>query len=190
MEVSRGAFASKIRLRNRETGICLYSPTRSPSGGLSVPHQFEQKRDSISLSLPLHMVFHLVRESEIATGSRHPRNRLDWPKVGIFAQRGKNRPNRIGVTICRLLSVENLSLELAGLDVIFGAPVLDIKPGQSLVVERLGEPRAQRRSETIFDACSACRVRASTLPASAQPRRACLPPSGAGSRQGLWRLPR
>jgi tRNA (adenine37-N6)-methyltransferase len=73
-------------------------------------------------------LFHLVRESEIATGSGHPRNRLDWPKVGIFAQRGKNRPNRIGVTICRLLSVENLSLELAGLDAIFGAPVLDIKP--------------------------------------------------------------
>jgi tRNA (Thr-GGU) A37 N-methylase len=73
-------------------------------------------------------LFHLVRESEIATGSRHPRNRPDWPKAGIFAQRGKNRPNRIGVTICRLLSVENLSLEIAGLDAIDGTPVLDIKP--------------------------------------------------------------
>jgi tRNA (adenine37-N6)-methyltransferase len=73
-------------------------------------------------------LFHLVQESEITTGSRHPRNRHDWPKVGIFAQRGKNRPNRIGVTICRLLAVENLSLEVAGLDAIDGTPVLDIKP--------------------------------------------------------------
>jgi tRNA-Thr(GGU) m(6)t(6)A37 methyltransferase TsaA len=73
-------------------------------------------------------LFHQVQESEIATGSRHPRNRLDWPKVGIFAQRGKNRPNRIGVTICRLLSVGNLSVEVAGLDAIDGTPVLDIKP--------------------------------------------------------------
>lgn len=73
-------------------------------------------------------VFHLVPESEIAIGSRHPRNRPHWPKVGIFAQRGKNRPNRIGVTICRLLSVEELSLEVAGLDAIDGTPVLDIKP--------------------------------------------------------------
>jgi tRNA (adenine37-N6)-methyltransferase len=73
-------------------------------------------------------LFHRVQESEIVTGSRHPRNRSDWPKVGIFAQRGKNRPNRIGVTICRLLSVENLSLEVAGLDAINGTPVLDIKP--------------------------------------------------------------
>ncbi len=72
--------------------------------------------------------FHRVQESEVAAGSRHPRNRSDWPKVGIFAQRGKNRPNRIGVTICRLASVENLSLVIAGLDAIDGTPVLDIKP--------------------------------------------------------------
>jgi tRNA-Thr(GGU) m(6)t(6)A37 methyltransferase TsaA len=72
--------------------------------------------------------FHLVDESEIVIGSRHPRSRAEWPKVGIFAQRGKNRPNRIGVTICQLLSVENLSLEVAGLDAIDGTPVLDVKP--------------------------------------------------------------
>lgn len=72
--------------------------------------------------------FHRVPESEIATGSRHPRNRPGSPSVGIFAQRGKARPNRIGVTICRLLSVKDLSLEVLGLDAIDGTPVLDIKP--------------------------------------------------------------
>src|SRR6266700_1141447 len=46
------------------------------------------------------------------------------------------------------------------------------------------------RSEIILHACLACRERASTAPASARPRRACLPLSAAGSRQGLWRLPR
>ena len=72
--------------------------------------------------------FHRVTEFETVTESRHPRNRPDLPRVGIFAQRGKNRPNRIGVTICRLLSVENLTLEVEGLDAIDGTPVLDIKP--------------------------------------------------------------
>lgn len=72
--------------------------------------------------------FHRVPESEGMTGARHPRNRPDWPKVGIFAQRGKKRPNRIGVTICRLLSVQDLSLKVTGLDAIDGTPVLDIKP--------------------------------------------------------------
>jgi tRNA (adenine37-N6)-methyltransferase len=72
--------------------------------------------------------FDRVPEGEIQRGARHPRGRTDWPKVGIFAQRGKGRPNRLGVTICRLASVEGLTLRVKGLDAIDGTPVLDIKP--------------------------------------------------------------
>ena len=72
--------------------------------------------------------FHLADESKIIWGAEHPRDRLDWPKVGIFALRRKDRPNRIGVTTCRLLSVGDLSIEVADLDAIDGTPVLDIKP--------------------------------------------------------------
>ena len=67
-------------------------------------------------------------DGEIQTGARHPRGRTDWPKVGILAQRGKGRPNRIGVTACRLISVDGLRLKVMGLDAIDGTPVLDIKP--------------------------------------------------------------
>jgi len=77
----------------------------------------------------IEVVFHFDRaSSDVNTGARHPRGRTDWPKVGILAQRGKDRPNRIGVTVCRLLSVDGLSLQVAGLDAIDGTPVLDIKP--------------------------------------------------------------
>jgi tRNA (Thr-GGU) A37 N-methylase len=51
-----------------------------------------------------------------------------WPESGIFAQRGKNRPNRIGNTICRILRREGRTLVVAELDAINGTPVLDIKP--------------------------------------------------------------
>jgi len=73
-------------------------------------------------------LFHLVEDAKIETGARHPRGNTAWPKTGIFAQRAKNRPNRIGVTVCRLVSVSDLSIEVAGLDAIDGTPVLDIKP--------------------------------------------------------------
>ena len=73
-------------------------------------------------------VFDRVSEAEVERGARHPRGRQDWPKVGIFSQRGKGRPNRIGVTICRLISVRHLAIEVEGLDAIDGTPVLDIKP--------------------------------------------------------------
>ena len=69
-----------------------------------------------------------VDPAKIEKSARHPRNNLAWPKVGIFAQRGKNRPNQIGTTICRILKVEGLELYLEGLDAIDGSPVLDIKP--------------------------------------------------------------
>jgi tRNA-Thr(GGU) m(6)t(6)A37 methyltransferase TsaA len=73
-------------------------------------------------------VFDRVGDDEVVATARHPRGRADWPKVGIFAQRGSSRPNRIGVTICRILRVDGRRLELEGLDAIDGTPVLDIKP--------------------------------------------------------------
>ena len=69
-----------------------------------------------------------IPEDRIEYGSRHPRGRTDWPQVGIFAQRAKNRPNRLGVTVCRLLAAHDLGIEVEGLDAIDGTPVLDIKP--------------------------------------------------------------
>eukprot|EP01037_Dinobryon_pediforme_P017599 gene17599-17803_t len=72
--------------------------------------------------------FHRVPETKIETGARHPRGRTDWPLVGIFAQRGKNRPNRLGLCTCRILSVTGLEVEVQGLDAIDGTPVLDLKP--------------------------------------------------------------
>ena len=72
--------------------------------------------------------FHLVNDDKIETGARHPRNNTEWPKVGIFAQRGKNRPNRLGVTTVKILKREGRQLFVQGLDAIDGTPVLDIKP--------------------------------------------------------------
>ncbi|MEZ5207535.1 MAG: SAM-dependent methyltransferase [Acidimicrobiales bacterium] len=73
-------------------------------------------------------VFDRVDEAAVHLGARHPRNNPDWPAVGIFAQRAKVRPNRIGVTTCPLLGVDGLTLRVRGLDAIDGTPVLDIKP--------------------------------------------------------------
>lgn len=72
--------------------------------------------------------FHGVPLERIETGARHPRNRADWPLVGIFAQRGKARPNRLGVSRCNLVRVEGRVVTVRRLDAIDGTPVLDLKP--------------------------------------------------------------
>ncbi|KPF78000.1 tRNA-Thr(GGU) m(6)t(6)A37 methyltransferase TsaA [alpha proteobacterium AAP81b] len=81
-------------------------------------------------------VFDRLAESDITTTARRPRGNPDWPLVGIFAQRGRNRPNRIGVSVCAIVGVVGTRLTVRGLDAIDGTPVLDIKPVLSGFIPR------------------------------------------------------
>lgn len=71
---------------------------------------------------------HQVPASEIVTGARHPRGQKNWPEVGIFAQRAKGRPNQLGLSVCEILQIKDVSITVKGLDAINETPVLDIKP--------------------------------------------------------------
>lgn len=73
-------------------------------------------------------LFDRVDPESVCTGARHPRGRSDWPLVGIFAQRAKDRPNRIGSTVCALVAVDGATVTVRGLDAVDGTPVLDVKP--------------------------------------------------------------
>jgi len=59
---------------------------------------------------------------------RHPQEREDMPLLGIFAQRARHRPNRIGVTAVEILEVCEDRVKVRALDAIDGTPVIDIKP--------------------------------------------------------------
>ena len=72
--------------------------------------------------------FHQVEPDTVCTGARHPRNNPAWPCVGIFAQRARRRPNRLGVSRCRLDRVQGRRIRVLDLDAIEGTPVVDIKP--------------------------------------------------------------
>lgn len=47
---------------------------------------------------------------------------------GLFAIRAPKRPNPIGLTVVRLLNRNNARLEIGGVDMLDGTPLLDIKP--------------------------------------------------------------
>jgi tRNA-Thr(GGU) m(6)t(6)A37 methyltransferase TsaA len=59
---------------------------------------------------------------------RRPRGRADMPELGIFAQRAKDRPNTLGITVVRIVAVTPGGLRVRGLDAIDGTPILDLKP--------------------------------------------------------------
>jgi tRNA-Thr(GGU) m(6)t(6)A37 methyltransferase TsaA len=72
--------------------------------------------------------FHLLSGESVLTTAGHPRGNQKWPRVGIFAQRKKQRPNLLGVSVCELIEVDGLKLKVKALDALDGTPVLDVKP--------------------------------------------------------------
>lgn len=60
--------------------------------------------------------------------SGRPRGNPDYPLVGIFGQRKKDRPNQIGLATVELIEHMGRVIKVKYLDAIDGTPVLDIKP--------------------------------------------------------------
>jgi len=59
---------------------------------------------------------------------RRPRGNPDYPEMGIFAQRNKDRPNQIGLSTAELVWHRGRSIGFRMLDAINDTPVLDVKP--------------------------------------------------------------
>ena len=47
---------------------------------------------------------------------------------GVFAMRGPSRPNPIGISVVRLVRIEDNILHIQDVDIVDGTPLLDIKP--------------------------------------------------------------
>ncbi len=53
---------------------------------------------------------------------------MDDRTHGVFATRAPARPNSIGISMLRLVSIESNLLTVQGIDAVEGTPLLDIKP--------------------------------------------------------------
>jgi tRNA-Thr(GGU) m(6)t(6)A37 methyltransferase TsaA len=57
----------------------------------------------------------------------HPRKDPGNPMTGVFATHSPLRPNLIGLSLCRVLSIQNTAIAVEGLDARDNSPVIDIK---------------------------------------------------------------
>jgi tRNA-Thr(GGU) m(6)t(6)A37 methyltransferase TsaA len=89
----------------------------------------EAALDGIGLFSHLEILYYFnqIGEGKIVH-ARRPRGNPDYPMMGIFAQRNKDRPNRIGLTTVELIEHTGRVIKVRYLDAIDGTPVLDIKP--------------------------------------------------------------
>ena len=137
-------------IRSPETAI-----TQGHWGELSaeihLKSEFEKGLTGIEQFSHITVVFYL-HQSKFEPGQhlqRHPRGFTDLPKVGVFAQRTKYRPNPVGITTVKLVKVERNVLTVTGLDAIDQTPVLDIKP-YFPVFDRVDEVKSPEWAEDLF----------------------------------------
>jgi tRNA-Thr(GGU) m(6)t(6)A37 methyltransferase TsaA len=58
----------------------------------------------------------------------HPRGDKNNPLTGVFACRAPVRPNLIGLSLCKIVSIKDNVIEVEHIDAFEGTPVLDLKP--------------------------------------------------------------
>jgi tRNA (adenine37-N6)-methyltransferase len=73
----------------------------------------------------LHLITHLHRTT---AASLRVTPYLDTVERGVFATRSPKRPNPIGLSLVRLVSIDGALLHVEELDLLDGTPLLDIKP--------------------------------------------------------------
>ena len=76
----------------------------------------------------LFVLFCMDRARPADTLLSHPRGDETLPVTGVFAARGRNHPNAIGLTVVKLLNRHGPNLEVRRLDAYDGTPLLDLKP--------------------------------------------------------------
>jgi tRNA-Thr(GGU) m(6)t(6)A37 methyltransferase TsaA len=57
----------------------------------------------------------------------HPRKDPRNPLSGVFATHSPQRPNLIGLTVCKIISIHGGSIEIEDIDALDGSPVIDLK---------------------------------------------------------------
>lgn len=87
----------------------------------------------------LFVLFALHRATAPSSMTAHPRGDHAQAAQGIFAARGRNHPNGLGLAVVELLAVDGATLTVRKLDAFDGTPLLDIKPYDSYDV--VNEPR-------------------------------------------------
>ncbi len=99
-------------------------------GFLEILPEFEQGLTDIEGFSHLYVIWIFDRAQGYELMGTPP---TDDRQHGVFATRSPRRPNPIGLTVVRLLGREGRRLRVAGLDMLDGTPILDIKPYLSSV---------------------------------------------------------
>ncbi len=102
-------------------------PVAGAPASIEVFSQFQPALVEIETNTHIVVLAWLHQSDRTALQARGRRPRPDLRLRGVFGLRSSSRPNPIGLTATRLLSVSGNSLSVERLDFVDGTPVIDIK---------------------------------------------------------------
>ncbi len=104
--------------------------------------------ENIELFSHLEVIYYFDRvdKTKIVYAGR-PRGNPDYPVMGIFSQRKKDRPNQLGLCTVELIEHSGRNIRVRNLDAIDDTPVLDIKP----VFEEFGSKTEIKQASWVND---------------------------------------
>ncbi|MBP7652932.1 tRNA (N6-threonylcarbamoyladenosine(37)-N6)-methyltransferase TrmO [Candidatus Dependentiae bacterium] len=102
-----------------------------PRGAIGIKGEieiFEKFKDGLTDIAGFYHIYVLYYFHKINEVSLKVKPFLDDCEHGIFSVRSPKRPNKIGLSVVRLIRVENNILHIENVDMLNKTPVIDIKP--------------------------------------------------------------
>lgn len=111
---------------NEQSATPIQSVFSDATGTIEVFPEYAEGLNDIEGFSHLFLIYHFDRATEHCLTQKPF---LDGSRErGIFATRHFNRPNHIGLSIVELMGVKGNVLDIRGVDILDGTPLLDIKP--------------------------------------------------------------
>ena len=101
-------------------------------GTLAILPQYTEGLTDIMPGQSLVVLFHFNKSDPFKASDLRQARRTDGRIKGVFSICSPRRPNAIGLSVVKVLSVDNGRIRVKGLDMFDGTPILDIKPNIEL----------------------------------------------------------
>jgi len=112
-------------ISSREEAPKNYSESEK-IGSLEIFPEFEEGLDGIVVGQTIVVLFWLHQAARDIL-KVHPRGDMSKKLRGVFATRSPNRPNPIAISELKVIAIQGNRLEVSGLDILNGTPIVDIK---------------------------------------------------------------
>jgi len=111
--------------KTREGTPIQPSRLQRSAGEVEIFPEFRAGLQNLDGFSKIFLIYHLhqIRETKLEVIPY-----LDEQTRGVFATRAPSRPNPIGLSLVDLLAINDGVLQVDGLDILDGTPLLDIKP--------------------------------------------------------------